>query len=147
MVELSYKIKDLIGIPYLAGGRDKNGIDCYGLFIEVMKRFGVAVPDFADIVAVCDNTIGRSKILQDQIDNEWEKISEPESGCAVAIAMDYENPDIIQHLGVYVGKGKIIHIFRKMGVILSTIDNPMIKNRIRGYYKWKGSILDEFIGK
>lgn len=143
MVDSSYKIRDLIGVPYLTGGRDKKGIDCYGLFIEVMKRNGIVVPDLTEIVSVCDNTVGRSEIIRNQIDEYWEKIDVPEEGCAVAIAMDYENPDVVQHLGVYLGKKTIIHVFRKMGIILSTIDDPMIKNRIRGYYKWKGSINEQ----
>lgn len=38
-------VSDLIGIPYKENGRDKTGLDCYGLAIEVEKRFGKSLND------------------------------------------------------------------------------------------------------
>ena len=43
-------VSDLIGIPYKENGRGKSGLDCYGLAIEVEKRFGKELQD-----AVYDN--------------------------------------------------------------------------------------------
>lgn len=46
--ELIERYGDLIGAPYLAGGRDaRTGIDCAGLVSEVLQRQGVAIPDGA----------------------------------------------------------------------------------------------------
>lgn len=39
-------IDDLLGIPYKIHGRDRKGYDCYGLVIEVEKRFGRDLVDF-----------------------------------------------------------------------------------------------------
>ncbi len=43
-------VSDLVGIPYKENGRSKTGLDCYGLAIEVEKRFGKNLKD-----AVYDN--------------------------------------------------------------------------------------------
>ena len=41
-------VSDLIGVPFVEFGRDKeNGLDCYGLAIEVEKRLG---KDLKDVV-------------------------------------------------------------------------------------------------
>lgn len=38
---------DLIGIPFINGGRDRNkGFDCYGLVMEVYRRCGIALPEY-----------------------------------------------------------------------------------------------------
>lgn len=38
-------VSDLIGIPYKEHGRTLAGLDCYGLAIEVEKRFGKNLQD------------------------------------------------------------------------------------------------------
>ena len=39
------EINDLIGTPYRDHGRDAAGYDCYGLAIEVARRFGYKLND------------------------------------------------------------------------------------------------------
>ena len=49
-------VKDLIGIPYKDHGRDFSGMDCYGIAIEVLKRFGKNLPDvFYDKTSIENN--------------------------------------------------------------------------------------------
>lgn len=42
---MTISINDLLGIPYKDHGRDKNGMDCYGLAIEVARRYGYKLND------------------------------------------------------------------------------------------------------
>lgn len=38
---------DLIGVPFIHGGRDlAKGVDCFGLLIECHRRLGIEIPDF-----------------------------------------------------------------------------------------------------
>ena len=37
---------DLLGVPFRTHGRDKKGMDCYGLVLECLRREGKSLPDF-----------------------------------------------------------------------------------------------------
>jgi len=39
--------EDLLLVPYKHGGRDNNGMDCYGLVLECLKRTGVYLKDIS----------------------------------------------------------------------------------------------------
>jgi len=39
------KYDDLLSVPFVYGGRDKNGMDCYGLVIEMTRRNGKPLKD------------------------------------------------------------------------------------------------------
>lgn len=39
------EIRDLLGVPFREGGRDKNGFDCYGVCIEGARRMGKHLND------------------------------------------------------------------------------------------------------
>lgn len=42
---MTIQVSDLIGIPYKDHGRTAEGMDCYGLAIEVMRRYGYDLRD------------------------------------------------------------------------------------------------------
>lgn len=44
MEEIKYD--DLLCVPFKKGGRSKEGMDCYGLCIEMCRRCGKTLPDF-----------------------------------------------------------------------------------------------------
>lgn len=39
------KYDDLLSVPYKEGGRDRNGMDCYGYVIELTRRNGRPLKD------------------------------------------------------------------------------------------------------
>lgn len=42
-----FEVTDLIGAPFVHGGRDvERGVDCFGLLIEMHRRKGQEIPDF-----------------------------------------------------------------------------------------------------
>ena len=128
---------ELFHTTFVSGGRQlKTGVDCQGIFLATMKLYGHDVKD-------TDTAVYATEVVSGLIDeaaksNKWEKIESPEEGCAVVIALDPMHPDLVQHLGVYTGEGKFIHILEKRGVCLTRIDDRFFSQKIRGYYRWKG---------
>jgi cell wall-associated NlpC family hydrolase len=78
---MSIEVNDLIGIPYKARGRGKDGLDCYGLFLELMRREGVILPDpaYTDTERETNKKILES--LEAAIPNV--KLDAPEIGCVI----------------------------------------------------------------
>lgn len=129
------KLRYLIGVPFVSKGRDpETGLDCFGLFLCVMKEFGLEIPglrkydgqDAFDCRAIYF-------LFLEEIGN-WEKIEVPEPGCGIALSIDPDNSNCISHFGVYIGEGKFIHTLKSTGVIVSRVSD--YKYRIRGFYKW-----------
>jgi cell wall-associated NlpC family hydrolase len=127
----------LFTTKFVDGGRDvKTGLDCQGLMLAVMKLYGHDVKD-------TDTAIYATEVVSQLINNElasgkWEKVDSPEEGCVVVLAIDSFHPNVAQHLGVYVGEGKFLHILEKIGVCTTSIEHRFFKNKIKGYYRWKG---------
>jgi cell wall-associated NlpC family hydrolase len=129
-------LSGLIGIPFVQNGRDPaKGLDCWGLCREVFRRYGIDVPDFQ---MACYDAFQ----IHDAVESErpfWIRLDEPEDGCLVLFALDAFAPDIIQHLGVYVGEGKILHTLEKRGSSLIRLNDRFFGKKMRGFYRWNGS--------
>ena len=121
-------VRDLIGKPYGTHGRGPVTYDCYGLAIEVCKRFGKELPDaFYESTSpeINGNLIGRAKPLLNA-----SCIDEPVPG-AVVVVMTGSNP---VHIGVCLNSKDFIHC-GKYGVKIERL--TAWKRRIEGFYTWQ----------
>jgi cell wall-associated NlpC family hydrolase len=120
---------EFIGIPFVDGGRDKNGTDCFGLVRMIYHaKYGIMLPEF-NISCMDFSRIGN------EIENnrEYWKEVEPESIVPSLIVFRFMS-DYCNHVGVYVGDGKFIHTRQKVGSNVDRVDSIHWKSRIEGYY-------------
>lgn len=125
-------INDLIGVKYKPHGRNLDGIDCYGLIIEVYKRLGVTLQDIE-----YEETDIKSNAYIDEVMRKTlpvEKIDKPEKYCIVELKV----AGFPSHVGIYIGKGELLHADRKQGVVIEQLQRW--ENRIAGYYRVKGGL-------
>lgn len=122
----NFEYTDLIGVPFVDGGRDKNGMDCWGLAKECFRRQGIMVQDY-DISAMATARID-SELYANK--NVWREIQQPVIGCLVLINISCQG--FANHVGIYAGENKFIHAYANTGVCLSTIKRW--KSHIKGYY-------------
>lgn len=131
-------LRDLIGIPFVDGGKNiKTGLDCYGLCQEVSRRYGLDLPDFER--ACYDAITIHMTVLDQAVSTNWTRLPEPEPGCLVAMAIDPEAPDICQHIAIYIGENEIMQTIVKIGSHVIKADHRFYKNKIKGYYRWNGN--------
>lgn len=127
---------DLIGVPFVDGGRDKeNGFDCWGLAMEMYRRQGVMLKDYA-LPAVEAARISASMKYNTHTAKDWQKLKKPDMYCIILIKL---SPEVwANHVGIYIGGGKFIHAYSPTGVSIARISRW--QSRIVGYYKPKRSV-------
>lgn len=124
---MEFYYDDLIGIPFVDGGRDEKGLDCWGLVRIAFKRQGIEVKDY-HIAAVNAQNIASTMAEQE---NEWQKLKEPEIGCLVLLRL---TPGCwANHVGIYLGDGKFLHAYLSTGVCIDRLRHWQA--RIVGFYK------------
>lgn len=128
---MTCNFRDLIGLPFIDGGRDPSiGLDCWGLIMEVTRRMGIELPDYHIQCFDAESII--SQVKKDR--NKWTKVTAPSKGCIVGMARSVEFPDSINHFGVCINSNTFLHSVEKAGVVSTRVNNSLFKKSIKGYY-------------
>lgn len=101
--QIDPRLADLIGSPFVIGGRSLDGIDCWGLILEAYRRIQ---PDFQ----LPDPNLGELP------EGPWEEIpSDQRQPLDIFIGRDY-------HAGIYLGRGWGLHSNEGRGTTLDRMD-------------------------
>jgi cell wall-associated NlpC family hydrolase len=103
---------DLIGTPWLRGGRDSaTGLDCFGLVRTMFARLGKTVPDF--------DSPGSKELMEQVIDREaktWRRVERRPGVCLLMRVQGYR-----AHVAFQLTDDKFIHASDPAGVMLGRI--------------------------
>lgn len=111
-------VSDLIGVKYQGFGRSKEtGFDCYGLAIEVERRFGKELRD----VIYSDHSVELSDALAPTLNVKTTNLME--AGTIIEIHIKNE-----LHIGVALNDSEFIHATTNQGVKISKIGAYPISN-------------------
>lgn len=120
-------VSKYIGKQYIPNVRDGSGYDCYSLVLAIEKDLGHNLPDMQ-----YDTTsrAGRKYSVESgKKEPYFEKVEKPLAGCIVILYYK----DVPQHIGVYIGKGKVIHATFDRGVVIDELRTL----KVEGFYKVK----------
>lgn len=122
-------MEEYIGIPYIINGRDKNGLDCYGLVYLIEKEyFHKDLPEFSNISLGNDSEI---LIAENKPLLEATKVDKPKDGDIVLLFIQ----GTPSHVGVYFDNG-ILHSTQGRGVVYEKINSPHLKRfGTKEYYR------------
>ena len=122
---------DLLGKPFEYGGRGPDTFDCYGLSVELYRRAGLQLPDYAS----SDNNEAQGAGFADGAARFFRRVAMPEPMDIITFQVV---PRFITHCGVYVGHGRFIHIMSKISVAVEELSGPIWQHRQRGIYRFRG---------
>lgn len=121
-----------IGIPYLNRGRDREGVDCWGLVqLWHKEQLGVTVPDYlwaytsAEDHGSVANAINENKV-------NWLKVSEPEYGDVLVFRiMGYPI-----HVGIKLHGDDFLHAFKGTQSCVERLSSLSWSRRLTEVYRW-----------
>lgn len=125
MVKIEYE--DLIGIPFVDGGRNESGLDCWGLAKEMYRRQGINVKDYQ--ISAMDTANIADELKKNEPD--WRKLKEEKTGCLVVMRL--AGSEWANHVGIMLEYGKFIHAYRDTGVCIDRLQRW--KSHIVGFYE------------
>ena len=120
-------------IPFQDRGRDRDGVDCWGLVrLVFQEQYGLSVPSYSDeYVSTCDN-----ERLADIVENErggWWSVTPDDVRCGDVVLLAIAGYPC--HVGIVVGDGMMLNAREDVGVALESYKRPYWNRRLRGFYR------------
>lgn len=127
-----------IGIPWILGGHDKSGADCWGLALLVLdKCYGININRFIGAKYTGDEL---AEIVNSETSsNDWQLIDSPKPGDLCVMSCGEKSR--AEHIGIY-ADGVILHALGKNGRGVSSVNKPMALNKMfkkMEYYRFVGN--------
>lgn len=120
-----------MAVPFVDGGRDMTGIDCWGLVRWVYREnLGVELPDYGEISATELRRIAR-EVTGAWDTDPWHMVLDPQRFDVVVMRLYSSN--IVAHVGVMVDDTSLLHIERASGACIVPIRHPTVRDRIVGF--------------
>lgn len=125
-----------IKIPFVDGGRDYSGADCWGLVQLVMRDiYDTIIPDYR--ISCMDFIRINRRIRSEQTMPQWNRIEHTIEPCIILFSLN-KHRRFLNHAGLYIGNGRFIHTIRHHGATINRIDHQFYRTRIEGYYQYAG---------
>ena len=118
---------DLIGKPFVEGGRGPNAYDCVGLAMVFQERLGAELPAY-----VSDHTELHRQLAVGGVFEECRRIDRPEPGCIVLLR---SFDDGSRHIGVMVDAFRMLHTRRTAGAVIEVLHRSVWEKRVIGFYR------------
>lgn len=120
-----------VGLPFVDGGRDFTGVDCWGLVKLILQtECGIEVPSYGDI--------GAAELLKvaSMVSDETKK--EPWHPVIIAQAFDVavmHKRRAPVHVGVMVDQSHVLHVEVKTSAVLIDIKHPSVAFRSIEFFR------------
>jgi cell wall-associated NlpC family hydrolase len=118
---------DLIGVPFVYGGRDKQGLDCFGLVMEMLRRDGLNPCDYG-----WDNEPAAIEAMMlSARESHWREI--PFQPRALLL---FRTGRFVRHVAYTLSYSHFIHCWERSGGVVVEDFNEDWKRRLVGCYEY-----------
>lgn len=124
-------------LPYVVGGRSRDGVDCWGLVVILYKEiYDQDVPEYPHVLMPnLDDSrrASREMLLELNRQTLFHQVDKPQAGDVILLNV-LGDP---LHIGVILGDNTMIHTGRSHGVVIENYMETKWKSKIAGIYRIK----------
>lgn len=120
-----------VGLPFVDGGRDASGLDCWGLVRLVYRaELGIDLDAHTDVSAHDLARVARS--ITKGMDGEiWRPVTPCDRLPYDVVVMRYAMSRHIGHVGIITPDGTVLHIEQTTGAVAVPLTHFTIRERIK----------------
>lgn len=135
MSDLPAWTQHYIGIPFKEGGRERSGLDCYGLLrLVINERFGGEIPEYEGIAYRQGDNADFLATLMDERIRLWKPVRIDDERPGDGILLRVMGRPI--HVGVVIAPGVMLHIEKDCDSLIERYSNgSRWERRILGFYR------------
>ena len=129
-------VDEYVGLPYAVGGRDRSGVDCFGLCLLVWReRYGLDVPLYGGVSWDEANSAEIGSFIGGEALAGWDRIEAGHERAGDAILMRMRGHPI--HVGVIVADGIMLHCHDRADAAVEDFRTLQWSRRILGFYRYR----------
>lgn len=128
-----------IGIPYVDGGRDQEGADCWGLVRLVFREERkIILPSYGEIAAANLRAVAREISAQTEGSPIWRRLAPQETvrPLDVAVMRRFGSPTgAAFHIGILTGERQLLHTEKGADSHLVPLLALSVRHRLSGVFR------------
>lgn len=123
-----------LGLPFLPDGRDREGLDCWGLVSLIyQEELGIYLPIHNGVFKdqTPETMLAISKLMRQEREN-WTKVSIPQQFDVLLLRTGKH----AFHVSMVIDVDRMIHIEEGIDSVIERYTGPLWKQRIEGIYRY-----------
>jgi len=131
-----------IGLPFSDHGRDRSGLDCWGLVRLVLgEQFGVALPSYANEYQR-STQVDKISALIGREASKWKLVAAGSEACGDVVVLRIRGKPM--HVGLVLGDRQMLHIESGINSVIERYSGSNWAERVSGFYRYKNALdLDD----
>jgi cell wall-associated NlpC family hydrolase len=130
-----------IGLPFRDHGRERSGLDCWGLVRLVSaEQFGRALPSLVTSYRRTSSVEDVSAVIAREA-SRWHAIKQGEEKQGDVIVLRLRGAPM--HVGLVLGGGYMLHVERGIDSAIERYDGPRWAERIHGFFRHRPPYEDD----
>jgi len=127
-------VRDYIGLPFKTFGRDRSGVDCWGLVALIYReRYGLHLPDYLQDYADEKDSRSLGSLIPEEAARDWRyiELGREQEGDVLVMRMR----GVPMHTALCLGHGRMIHVYEGIDAAMESYTGPAWASRLVGIYR------------